>query len=89
MVKTETFDQIDDPRYRIDEIGEARERIAGRFKHKMEVYKDLNKLRGELYLMEMDDATDRHLIRELNKSPYSSLKAYFRGEARHAPELRN
>ncbi len=89
MVKTETFDQLDDPATRIDTIGEARERIASRFKRKMEVVRDLNRLKGELYLMEMDDATDRHLIRELNKSPYSSLKAYFRGETRHQPGMTN
>lgn len=84
-----TFKEIDEPKYRLNEIDEARERIAGRFYRKIEVVREISKLRAELYLSEMEDAADRYLIRELNKSPYSSLKAYFRGETRNAPEIRN
>jgi hypothetical protein len=82
MTRTETYDKVNDPTYRIDEIDQARERIASRFRKKIELVGTINNARAELSMLEMQDATDRYLIKELNKSPYSSLKAYFRMEQR-------
>jgi hypothetical protein len=84
---TTAYDKINDPLYRVSEIDCAKERIASRFERKIKLVGEINKARAELCLMEMDDATDRYLIRELNKAPYSSLKAYFRNEARHQPGM--
>ena len=83
MSNPATYKEINDPAYRIDEVDQAKERIASRFRRKIELVQQINRAKGELYTMEMDDAADRYLIRELNKSPYSSLKAYFKVETRN------
>jgi hypothetical protein len=89
MATTDTYKSINDPGYRIDEVDQAKERIAGRFRRKIELVQQINRAKGELYAMEMEDAADRYLIKELNKSPYSSLKSYFKVETRNQPEMRN
>jgi 3'-phosphoadenosine 5'-phosphosulfate sulfotransferase len=89
MTRTENYDKVNDPNYRIDEIDQARERIASRFRKKIELVTQINSARAELNMLEMQDATDRYLIRELNKSPYSSLKAYFKMEQRPQPNMTN
>ena len=89
MTNVNTYKEINDPAYRIDEVDQAKERIAGRFRRKIELVQQINRAKGELYAMEMEDAADRYLIKELNKSPYSSLKSYFKVEARNQPEMRN
>jgi hypothetical protein len=89
MATVATYKEVNDPAYRIDTVDQAKERIAGRFHRKIELVQQINRAKSELYLMEMDDASDRYLIKELNKSPYSSLKSYFKVEARNQPELRN
>jgi hypothetical protein len=89
MANTATYKEVNDPAYRIDEVDQAKERIAGRFRRKIELVQLINRSKGELYAMEMEDAADRYLIKELNKSPYSSLKSYFKVETRNQPEMRN
>jgi hypothetical protein len=89
MANTATYKEVNDPAYRIDEVDQARERIAARFHRKIELVKEISKAKAELYLSEMEDNADRYLIRELNKSPYSSLKVYFRNETRDQPAVRN
>ena len=82
MTNTGTYDRVNDPTYRINEIDEAKERIASRFRQKIDLVRVINKNKAELAMLELEDASDRYLIRELGRSPYSSLKTYFRDESR-------
>jgi hypothetical protein len=89
MVKTENYDKVNDINYRIDEIAQARERIASRFHRKIELIREEQSARGERMMLESQDASDRYLIKELNRSPYSSLKAYYNMERREQPGMTN
>jgi hypothetical protein len=89
MTKTENYDNINDVKYRINEIDQAREQIASNFKRKIELMRIEQNARGERLMLDAQDNANRYLIKELNRSPYSSLKAYYNMERREQPGMTN